>query len=167
MGHDIFVYGCDGEPIEDWEGEAVVLNGHQVAYARFGCGCPLRHLWYQAFEATEYDSCGISGIGGSKIFGRLEFKAYSAHHHRLKPPWDRKITEWLRRVGAEAHECQWLVDQVDEAMTSIQNFFAARQPQISSGVALYLSSSNFPPEVTRIIASFAADDEARIFMYFG
>ena len=142
MGHDTFVFGCVGEPaFQDGE----MTNGHEIAYTRFGSGCPLRDVWYQTFEATEYDAL-LSGNGGSKTFGRVEMKVYSAHHRRFRPG---------------------RFDQLDEAMANIQKFFEQTKPEISSAVALYLKHTEFPLEVTRNIAAFAATDDAHIWMRFG
>ena len=162
MGHDIFVYGCDDEPI------VPCVDGYELAYARFGAGCPLRDVWYQTFEATEFDNI-CSGNGDSKTFGRLEFKAYRARYGRLRPECfeQPRVKEWLREIDADKSQVAWLVDQVDAAMTSIQNFFDEQQPQISSGVAIFLKHTEFPSEVTRNIGAFAADDDARVWMRFG
>ena len=170
MGHDTLVFGCLGEPTldEDMTNDNYVTNGHKIAYTRFGAGVPLRCFWYEIFEATEFDR-GCSGNGGSKSFGRLELKAYSAHHRRLRLECfeDPEVKNWMRRVGADRSECQWLADQVDKAMSSIEKFFAQTKPEISSAVALYLKHTGFPPEVTRNIAAFAADDDARVLVWFG
>ena len=166
MGHDTYVYGCFGEPSVDENGE--VTNGHEIAYTRFGAGVPLRDFWYEIFEATKFDN-GLSGNGDSKSFGRLEMKAYSANHHRLKPGSFEHpcVTDWMRKVGADKSECQWMTDQVDEAMSNIQKFFEQTKPEISSAVALYLKHTGFPLEVTQNIAAFAAEDSARVLVHFG
>ena len=145
MGHDTLVFGCLGEPTfdEDTTNDNYVTNGHKIAYTRFGAGVPLRCFWYEIFEATEFNR-GCSGNGDSKSFGRLELKAYSAHHRR-SPGFD----------------------QLDKAMANIQKFFEQTKPEISSAVALYLKHTEFPLEVTRNIAAFAATDDAHIWMRFG
>ena len=165
MGHDTYVYGCFGEPSVDENGE--VTNGHEIAYTRFGAGVPLRDFWYEIFEATKFDN-GLSGNGDSKSFGRLEMKAYSARYRRLRPGCfeHSKVTDWMRRVGTDTSQCQWLADQVDTAMSNIKNFFAQTKPEISSAVALYLKHTEFPLEVTRNIAAFAAEDSAHILVHF-
>ena len=166
MGHDTFVYGCLGEPAFNQDGD--VTNGQEIAYTRFGCGVPLRKFWYKILEATEFDN-GCSGNGCKKSFGRLEMKAYSANYHRLKPGCFERpcVTRWMRKVGADKSECQWMTDQVDEAMSNIQKFFEQTKPEISSAVALYLKHTEFPLEVTRNIAAFAAEDSARVLVHFG
>ena len=133
-----------------------------------GLVVPCGTFWYQTFEAAGCDA-GVSGNGLAKTFGRVEFKAYCAHHRRLMPGCfeQPRVTEWMRQIGANKSQVDWLTDQVDAALACIQNFFATEQPEISSGVALFLKHSSFPPEVTRNIAAFAADDEARIWMHFG
>ena len=73
-------------------------------------------------------------------------KAYSPHHRRFRPG---------------------RFDQLDEAMANIQKFFEQTKPEISSAVALYLKHTEFPLEVTRNIAAFAATDDAHIWMRFG
>ena len=52
-------------------------------------------------------------------------------------------------------------------MANIQKFFEQTKPEISSAVALYLKHTEFPLEVTRNIAAFAATDDAHIWMRFG
>ena len=96
-------------------------------------------------------------------------KAYSANYQRLKPGcFDHPIvTEWMRKVGADKSECQWMTDQVDEAVNNIEKFFAQNKPEISSAVALYLKHTEFPLEVTRNIAAFAAEDSTRVLVHFG
>ena len=51
-------------------------------------------------------------------------------------------------------------------MSSIKKFFAQTKPEISSAVALYLKHTEFPLEVTRNIAAFAAEDSAHILVHF-
>ena len=166
MGHDTFIFGCLGEPAFDEDGD--VTNGQQIAYTRFGAGVPLRDFWYKILEATEFDN-GCSGNGGKKSFGRLEMKAYSANHQSLKPGCFEKtaIKMWMHLQETNASECQWMTDQVDEAVNNIEKFFAQNKPEISSAVALYLKHTEFPLEVTRNIAAFAADDSARVLVRFG
>ena len=106
-----------------------MTNGQEIAYTRFEANVPLRDFWYKIFEATEFDN-GLSGNGGSKSFGRLEMKAYSANHRRLRQGCFEHscVTDWMRKVGAEKSECQWMTDQVDEAMSNIQKFFEQTKP---------------------------------------
>ena len=170
MGHDTLVFACLGEPVFD-EGE--VTNEHEIgwteiAYTRFGAGIPLRHFWYEIFEATDFDN-GCSGNGESKIFGRLEMKAYSANYRRLLPGCfeQTKMAKLMRKVGANRSECAWMTDQVEEAVSSIEMFFEQTKPEISSAVALYLKHTEFPLEVTRNIAAFASEDDARVLVRFG
>ena len=164
MGHDTTVFACFGEPTIDEDRGYV--TGREIAYTRFG-GAPLRRIWYEIFEATEFDY-GYSGNGGYKSFGRLEMKAYSANYRRLLPGcFETKMAKWMRKVGANRSECAWMTDQVEEAVSSIEMFFEQTKPEISSAVALYLKHMEFPLEVTRNIAAFASEDEARVLVHFG
>lgn len=166
MGHDTTVFACLGEPTVDEDG--YVTNGREIACTRFGSGVPLRRFWYKIFEAAKFDNV-CSGNGEHKSFGRLEMKAYSANYRRLLPGCfeQTKMADWMRKVGANRSECAWMTDQVHEAVSSIQEFFEQTKPEISSAVALYLKHTEFPLEVTRNIAAFASEDDARVLVRFG
>ena len=99
----------------------------------------------------------------------MEMKAYSANYRRLLPGRfeQTEMVDWMRKVGANRSECAWMTDQVEEAVSSIEKFFEQTKPEISSAVALYLKHTEFPLEVTRNIAAFASEDEARVLVRFG